>query len=142
MHTGSSEESAIYVHGVGWIGQYDSWVDVQREKGIYPYFVRDMKCATLERLLDAGAADREEVEMLARDINRLNSEIRSIDAATDYGQTRHQAGDSRADSRAAEGGASEGGRAGFSGGSCPSSRAALANSAPEDGGITAPRPKS
>ena len=48
MDTAESEESALYVHGVGWIAQYHHWADMLWEKGI-PFFIRDIKFLTKKK---------------------------------------------------------------------------------------------
>ena len=56
------EGDAIYVDGIGHIGQYYSYLNCRWEKGL-PYFVRD--CYTTDKNLKADSAL----------LNQLNSDI-------------------------------------------------------------------
>lgn len=70
LHT---EGDALHVEGVGWLGQYHSYLDKLWEHAL-PYFVRDIYSYDLQKLLDAGnALDHR----LVCSINTLNSKIRA-----------------------------------------------------------------
>lgn len=68
-----AEGEAIYVEGIGHIGQYHSYIDCLWEKGI-PYFVRDYYFNEIRIRLDAGARAKD-VRALVTKLNTLNSDI-------------------------------------------------------------------
>lgn len=78
MDTAESEESALYVHGVGWIAQYHYWADMLWEKGI-PFFIRDIKFAELQRLLEDVSEPprqkRQRIRRLTNEVNELNRKL-------------------------------------------------------------------
>ena len=75
MSTAVSEESAVFVHGIGWIAQYDSYLNTFWEKGV-GYFLRDVKFAELQTLLDDTAQSSKHrsrrIRKLVADLNVLN----------------------------------------------------------------------
>jgi len=74
MSTAVSEESAVFVNGVGWIAQYDSYLNTFWEKGV-GYFLRDVKFAELQTLLDDTAQSSKRsrrIRKLVADLNVLN----------------------------------------------------------------------
>lgn len=71
-------EEALWVEGVGWLGQYHSYLDTCWEKGL-PYFVRDVYFQELQLLLDKGETSTR-VKSLIASINLLNSKIKAYEA--------------------------------------------------------------
>ena len=61
---------ALWVEGVGWLGQYHSYLDTLWEKGL-PYFVRDYYLNELQTRKHAA----KELRTLVQNINLLNSKI-------------------------------------------------------------------
>jgi hypothetical protein len=72
------EGEALWIEGVGPIGQYYSYFETLWEKGI-PYFIRDVYFAELEEKQAQGARSRDIRELVNR-INLLNSKIRVYEA--------------------------------------------------------------
>ena len=66
------EGEALFVEGVGWLGQHHSYLDLLWEKGL-PYFVRDYYLQELQ------AASPEAACHLAQQIRLLNSKIRAYE---------------------------------------------------------------
>ena len=67
------EGDALWVEGVGWLGQYHSYLDSLWEKNL-PYFVRDVY---LNQLQTMGATPT-----LVRKLNMLNSKIAAYEMPT------------------------------------------------------------
>lgn len=72
-------ENAIYVEGIGHIGQYLNYMDCLWEKGII-YFVRDYYCNEIELKLSAGISAAN-VRPLINAFNTLNSNIVAYEKA-------------------------------------------------------------
>jgi len=71
------EGEALWVEGVGWLGQYHSYLDTLWEKGV-PYFVRDYYFNQLQMRLNEGASAKD-LKRLVASINLLNSKIRAYE---------------------------------------------------------------
>ena len=78
-----TEGDALYVEGVGLIGQYHSWLDTLWQKGL-PYFIRDVKFKELESLLAYTECERmslsarkKRISILTSEVQQLNSKIRA-----------------------------------------------------------------
>ena len=71
------EGEALWVEGVGWLGQYHSYLDTLWEKGV-PYFCRDYYFNELQMRLDKGETSKR-VRTLVASINHLNSKIRAYE---------------------------------------------------------------
>ena len=64
---------ALWVEGVGFLGQYHSYLDTLWEKGL-PYFVRDYYFNELQTKLEEGVTSKS-LRLLVNKINMLNSKI-------------------------------------------------------------------
>ena len=73
------EGDALYIEGIGYIGQYYSYLETLWEKGV-PYFVRDMYFNELESKLNSGATSKE-MRTIVNRVNFLNSKIRAYEDA-------------------------------------------------------------
>ena len=67
------EGEALWVEGVGWLGQYHSYLDTLWEKGV-PYFCRDCYFNELQDKLEQGVPHKKLKGLISR-INLLNSKI-------------------------------------------------------------------
>jgi hypothetical protein len=67
------EGEALWVEGVGWIGQYHNYLETLWEKGV-PYFCRDYYFQELQQKLDEGVSHKQ-LQNLIRNVNLLNSKI-------------------------------------------------------------------
>lgn len=70
-------EEALWVEGVGWLGQYHSYLDALWEKGV-PYFVRDYYYNEMQQNLSNGATSKD-VSKFVYNIKLLNSKIRAYE---------------------------------------------------------------
>ena len=73
---------AIYFDGVGWIGQYYSYIDTFWAKGM-AYFLRDLYFQELETLLEADSTSKD-VRQLVEKTNRLNKRILEFEANKEF----------------------------------------------------------
>jgi hypothetical protein len=71
------EGEAIYVEGIGHIGQYLNYLDCLWEKGV-PYFVRDYYVSEIALQTGPGH-NAEDASSLISKVNRLNSDIVSYE---------------------------------------------------------------
>eukprot|EP00961_Rhodomonas_salina_P110710 1489641-Rhodomonas_salina.4 len=53
-----ADDEAIYVEGIGYIGQYHSYIDCLWEKGM-PYFIRDDYCYEIQMRIEAGSEPKD-----------------------------------------------------------------------------------
>lgn len=85
-----AEGEAIYVEGVGHIGQYYSYIDCLWEKGV-PYFIRDYYFNEIQMRLEAGSRPKD-VRSLVAKLNALNSDIVAYEKSIglDEWHRRHQ----------------------------------------------------
>ena len=85
-----TEEDAIYVEGIGHIGQYHSYLTCLWEKGT-PYFVRDYMYNELQLQMDAGTSAAK-LKPLIKRLNKLNSDIVAYEKSIglDEWHRRHQ----------------------------------------------------
>eukprot|EP00966_Prymnesium_polylepis_P068391 1588747-Prymnesium_polylepis.1 len=84
-----AEGEAIYVEGIGYIGQYHSYIDLW-EKGL-PCFVRDDYYNEIQMRLEAGSKPKD-VRPLVAELNALNSDIVEYEKfiGLDEWRRRHQ----------------------------------------------------
>jgi hypothetical protein len=71
------EGEALWIEGIGPIGQYYNYIDTLWERGI-PYFVRDVYFFELQEKQAQGARARD-IRDLVDKINLLNSKIRAYE---------------------------------------------------------------
>tara|TARA_Y100000748_G_C15288474_1_gene407398 strand:+ start:107 stop:385 length:279 start_codon:yes stop_codon:yes gene_type:complete len=82
------EGDAIYFDGVGWIGQYYSYIDTFWDKGI-AYFLCNVYFQELETLLETDSTSIDVKEAVER-INRLNKRILEFEANREFFLKREQ----------------------------------------------------
>ena len=58
-------DNALWIEGVGWIGQYNSYYETLWEKGVM-YFIRDYYTAELKDKLEAGQTYTQVKHLLLR----------------------------------------------------------------------------
>ena len=85
-----ADDEAIYVEGIGYIGQYHSYIDCLWEKGM-PYFIRDDYCYEIQMRIEAGSEPKD-VRPLVAELNALNSNIVAYEKSIglDEWRRRHQ----------------------------------------------------
>ena len=81
------EGDAIWIEGIGPIGQYYNYFDTLWEKGV-PYFIRDVYIDEL-RETQAHGACASDIRDLVDKINTLNSKIRAYEAQCHTQQSPH-----------------------------------------------------
>jgi len=57
-HALHMEGEALWIEGIGWLGQYYNYYDTLWEKGV-PYFCRDYYLNQLEAALESGVCHKE-----------------------------------------------------------------------------------
>lgn len=84
------DSEAIYVEGVGHIGQYNSYLTCLWEKGL-PYFLRDYYFNEIQQQMDAGVKSAKLRPLIER-LNKLNSDILAYERSigSDEWNRRHQ----------------------------------------------------
>ena len=68
-----TDQAAIYVDGVGHIGQYNSYIDCLWEKGVV-YFIRDYFFTEIQERLERGDKAKDVRPLISR-LHKLNSDI-------------------------------------------------------------------